>query len=307
MEGLVITGVRGFVGSHLARYLSKKYEIIGIDRHRGKSLLDFYNLDITFVEGDILDLEFLKRVISDYDVKKFVHLAAVATVGKAKRNPLEAIKVNVLGTANVLEACRYCGIDKTIIQSSDKAYSYQPEMLPYKEETPLKPSDLYSSTKVCADVLSQSYSEIYNLPVTIIRPCNLYGLDLNISRLIPYTILRCLENKPIELRSDGKHVREFLYIEDYCSAIDLLLEKGNGIYNLGSGEYFQVLEVVEKIKKLTNSSSEIKILNIAKDEIPVQYLNSTKIRKLGWRPKYSFEEGLIKTIENYRRWLDLKD
>ena len=305
-ESLVITGVRGFVGSHLARYLSKKYEIIGIDRHRGKSLLDFYNLDITFIEGDILDLEFLKRVISDYDVKKFIHLAAIATVGKAKRNPLEAIKVNILGTANVLEACRYCGIDILVYQSSDKVFSYQPRELPYKEETPLKPSDLYSSTKVCADILSQTYSKIYNLPVTIVRPCNLYGLDLNISRLIPYAIIRCLENKPIELRSDGKHVREFLYIEDYCSAIDLLLEKGNGIYNLGSGKYFQVLEVVEKIKKLTNSDSEIKILNIAKDEIPTQYLDSTKIRKLGWRPIYNFDNGILKTIEEYKRWLKSK-
>ena len=300
-EVLLITGVKGFVGSHLAKHLSEKYEIIGIDRHRGESLLDFFGLKITFIEGDILDLEFLKRVISDYDVDKVIHLAAVATVGKAKRNPLEAIKVNVLGTANVLEACRYCGVKKLVYNSTDKIYSFQPEMLPYDENTPLRASDLYSSTKVCADILAQTY--MGEIPITIVRPCNLYGLDLNFSRLIPHTIISCLANQPISLRSDGEHIREFLYIEDYCKAIELLLKKGYGIYNLGSGNYFKVLAVVKKIKRLTKSRSRIKILNIAKDEIPVQYLDSSRIRELGWKPEYSFEMGLLKTIRAYKRWL----
>jgi len=309
---VLITGITGFVGSHLAKKLvDLDFDVVGIVRDlKPKTVLSYYGYDkkVTLIRGDVTDIELLTRIYADYDIEFVLHLAAEAIVGKAKKSPISTFRTNIIGTASVLEACRINGSVKCIVASTDKVYGYQPERLPYDEKTPLRPINIYDASKASADMIAQVYSKIYNTPVVITRCCNIYGFDLNMSRLIPTVIVSALRNERPVIRSDGTQVREYIYVEDVVNAYLTIMKKFDSLdgkaVNIGSGYIYSVLDAVKIILDLMHKNLEPIVLGEAKDEIKEQYLDSTHFKMLtNWKPRFSFEDGLKITIEEYKKYL----
>jgi len=306
-RNVFITGCTGLLGSWLTKTLvEKNANVIGLIR----DLVPKSNLnlsDITIVRGEVEDYFLLERAINEYEIDTVFHLAAQTIVSIANRNPISTFETNIKGTWNILEACRRNPLVKRIIvASTDKAYGEQ-EKLPYSETTPLEGRHPYDVSKSCADLLCRTYFETYKLPVCITRCGNFYGGgDLNFNRIIPGTIRSILNKEVPIIRSDGTLIRDYFYIEDAVEAYILLAEK---IEELGiQGEAFNfsneiqitVLELVNKIKKIMGSNFKSKILNEATNEIKHQYLSAKKARDiLNWKPKYTLEDGLRKTIKWY--------
>lgn len=262
---------------------------------------------MNIVRGSLEDLAVIERALGEYEIDTVFHLAAQAIVGVANRNPISTFEANILGTWNILEACRkHPLIKRVIVASSDKAYGDQ-ENLPYDENMPLQGKHPYDVSKSCADLISHTYFHTYGLPVCITRCGNLYGGgDLNFNRIIPQTIQLVLNGEAPEIRSDGTFVRDYFYIEDAVQAYLLLAEKmeennlAGEAFNFSNEIQLTVLELVEKILKKMNSNLKPKVLNQGSNEIKHQYLSAEKARKLlNWTPAYTIDEGLEKTIERY--------
>lgn len=262
---------------------------------------------MNIVRGSLEDLAVIERALGEYEIDTVFHLAAQAIVGVANRNPISTFEANILGTWNILEACRkHPLIKRVIVASSDKAYGDQ-ENLPYDENMPLQGKHPYDVSKSCADLISHTYFHTYGLPVCITRCGNLYGGgDLNFNRIIPQMIQLVLNGEAPEIRSDGTFVRDYFYIEDAVQAYLLLAEKmeennlAGEAFNFSNEIQLTVLELVEKILKKMNSNLKPKVLNQGSNEIKHQYLSAEKARKLlNWTPAYTIDEGLEKTIEWY--------
>lgn len=223
---------------------------------------------MNIVQGALEDLPVIERALGEYEIDTVFHLAAQAIVGVANRNPVSTFEANILGTWNVLEACRkHPLIKRVIVASSDKAYGDQ-ENLPYDEDMPLQGKHPYDVSKSCADLISHTYFHTYGLPVCITRCGNLYGGgDLNFNRIIPQTIQLVLNGEAPEIRSDGTFVRDYFYIEDAVQAYLLLAEKmeehnlAGEAFNFSNEIQLTVLELVEKILKKMNSNLKPKVLN----------------------------------------------
>ncbi|MBG8574139.1 sugar dehydratase [Bacillus subtilis] len=265
---------------------------------------------MNIVRGSLEDLAVIERALGEYEIDTVFHLAAQAIVGVANRNPISTFEANILGTWNILEACRkHPLIKRVIVASSDKAYGDQ-ENLPYDENMPLQGKHPYDVSKSCADLISHTYFHTYGLPVCITRCGNLYGGgDLNFNRIIPQTIQLVLNGEAPEIRSDGTFVRDYFYIEDAVQAYLLLAEKmeennlAGEAFNFSNEIQLTVLELVEKILKKMNSNLKPKVLNQGSNEIKHQYLSAEKARKLlNWTPAYTIDEGLEKTIEWYTKF-----
>ena len=263
---------------------------------------------MNIVQGALEDLDVIERALGEYEIDTVFHLAAQAIVGVANRNPISTFEANILGTWNILEACRrHPLIKRVIVASSDKAYGDQPT-LPYDENMPLQGKHPYDVSKSCADLLSHTYFNTYGLPVCITRCGNLYGGgDLNFNRIIPQTIQLVLNGEAPEIRSDGTFIRDYFYIEDAVEAYLLLAEKMEELnlageaFNFSNEIQLTVLELVEKILKAMYSDLKPKVLNQGSHEIKHQYLSAEKARKLlNWTPAHAIDEGLEKTIEWYK-------
>ncbi len=263
---------------------------------------------MNIVQGALEDLDVIERALGEYEIDTVFHLAAQAIVGVANRNPISTFVANILGTWNILEACRrHPFIKRVIVASSDKAYGDQPT-LPYDENMPLQGKHPYDVSKSCADLLSHTYFNTYGLPVCITRCGNLYGGgDLNFNRIIPQTIQLVLNGEAPEIRSDGTFIRDYFYIEDAVEAYLLLAEKMEELnlageaFNFSNEIQLTVLELVEKILKAMDSDLKPKVLNQGSHEIKHQYLSAEKARKLlNWTPAHTIDEGLEKTIEWYK-------
>ncbi len=263
---------------------------------------------MNIVQGALEDLDVIERALGEYEIDTVFHLAAQAIVGVANRNPISTFEANILGTWNILEACRrHPLIKRVIVASSDKAYGDQPT-LPYDENMPLQGKHPYDVSKSCADLLSHTYFNTYGLPVCITRCGNLYGGgDLNFNRIIPQTIQLVLNGEAPEIRSDGTFIRDYFYIEDAVEAYLLLAEKMEELnlageaFNFSNEIQLTVLELVEKILKAMDSDLKPKVLNQGSHEIKHQYLSAEKARMLlNWTPAHTIDEGLEKTIEWYK-------
>ncbi len=263
---------------------------------------------MNIVQGALEDLDVIERALGEYEIDTVFHLAAQAIVGVANRNPISTFEANILGTWNILEACRrHPLIKRVIVASSDKAYGDQPT-LPYDENMPLQGKHPYDVSKSCADLLSHTYFNTYGLPVCITRCGNLYGGgDLNFNRIIPQTIQLVLNGEAPEIRSDGTFIRDYFYIEDAVEAYLLLAEKMEELnlageaFNFSNEIQLTVLELVEKILKAMDSDLKPKVLNQGSHEIKHQYLSAEKARELlNWTPAHTIDEGLEKTIEWYK-------
>lgn len=308
---MFVTGCTGLLGSYLVKELIEQgANVTGLVRdHVPQSNLyqGEHVKKMNIVQGALEDLPVIERAFGEYEIDTVFHLAAQAIVGVANRNPVSTFEANILGTWNVLEACRkHPLIKRVIVASSDKAYGDQ-ENLPYDEDMPLQGKHPYDVSKSCADLISHTYFHTYGLPVCITRCGNLYGGgDLNFNRIIPQTIQLVLNGEAPEIRSDGTFVRDYFYIEDAVQAYLLLAEKmeehnlAGEAFNFSNEIQLPVLELVEKILKKMNSNLKPKVLNQGSNEIKHQYLSAEKARKLlNWTPAYTIDEGLEKTIAWY--------
>ncbi|MBU8725763.1 GDP-mannose 4,6-dehydratase [Bacillus pumilus] len=313
-KNVFVTGCTGLLGSYLVKELiDQGANVTGLVRDQvPRSNLyqgtQFEKMNV--VQGALEDMQTIERVLGEYEIDTVFHLAAQAIVGVANRHPVSTFEANILGTWNVLEACRRQPlIKRVIVASSDKAYGDQ-EQLPYDEDMPLNGKHPYDVSKSCADLISHTYYNTYGLPVCITRCGNLYGGgDLNFNRIIPQTIQLVLEGKAPEIRSDGTFIRDYFYIEDAVKAYLLLAEKmeekglAGEAFNFSNEIQLTVLELVDKILKAMGSELKPRILNQGTHEIKHQYLSAEKARKLlDWKPDYSIDEGLEKTIEWYREF-----
>lgn len=317
---VLVTGAAGLLGAHLcAALLARGATVVGLVRDQSAfSLLHSSGVaeKITLVSGDIRDQALVERVLNNYEIKTVFHLAAQAIVGAANRNPVETFDSNIRGTWTILEAARRVpGVEQILFASSDKAYGAH-EKLPYTEDAPLQGKHPYDVSKSCADLIAQTYAHTYGMPVGIARCGNLYGGgDLHWNRLIPGTMRAVVESTPPLIRSDGTMTRDYLFVEDGANAYLALAEglardeslRGQA-FNFGNNAPLTVLELVQKILRVSaREDLQPQILGEASNEIPAQYLDSSRAQKiLGWQPQHSLEEGLRETLNWYRAFLAAK-
>ncbi len=312
-----VTGATGLVGSWLcADLLDAGARVVGLVRDTDPQSRLFSSGDhlrMSIVSGDLADLRTVERAIVEQQAETVFHLGAQAIVAVGEELPLETFESNIRGTYNVLEACRRHAtlVRRVVVASSDKAYGTQ-ERLPYTEDMPLQGRRPYEVSKSCADLLARSYFETYRLPVAIARCGNIYGGgDLNWSRLIPDTIRATLLGQSPVLRSNGRYIRDYVFVKDVVSAYKALAEALDDealfgeAFNFSAERPYTVLEVVEAIQKqLAVTALPPVILDVAQGEIESQYLDSSKAqRRLGWSARFSLEEGLAETIAWYREFL----
>jgi CDP-glucose 4,6-dehydratase len=311
---VLVTGATGMVGSWLTKeLLARGASVVTfvLDADPQSELLrsgDVHRTEV--VNGCLESFADVERAINTREVDTVFHLAAQPIVGAARRDPLGTFETNIRGTYHVLEACRRHAalVRRVIVASSDKAYGAQPG-LPYVESMPLEGREPYEVSKSCADLLAQSYYHSYALPVAILRCGNIYGGgDLNWNRIVPGTIRSLLNGERPVIRSDGRYVRDYLYVKDVvraCLAVSEGLDnpkvRGQG-FNFSPQKPLTVLEIVRAIAAAMGVRSlKPVILNQAPGEIRDQYLSSAKARRLlGWRSGYSLDKGLAETIAWYR-------
>ena len=312
---LLVTGGTGLLGSWLVkRLMNVGADIICLIRDwvpQSELIKSGLYLQVKVVRGDIRDNKMIDRILSEYEIDTVFHLAAQTIVTIANSNPALTLETNISGTWNVLDACRHNSrVKQIIIASSDKAYGNQ-ENLPYDEKTPLQGQHPYDVSKSCADLISQMYAKSFDLPVCITRCGNFYGGgDLNWNRIIPGTVRSVLRGQAPVIRSDGKFIRDYFYVEDGANAYMKLAEqmaekpelKGEA-FNFSNEIQVSVIEIVEKILNIMNSNLSPVILNQASNEIHQQYLSAAKAKNmLNWKPLFSLDEGLKRTVDWYQEF-----
>ena len=309
-KNVLVTGGTGLIGGHLVESLLKKGSniIVPYIELNSKSYFWLNKLqdEVNMVQCDIKDTAKVFDIVSKYEIDIIFHLAAQPLVPIAYINPEETLKTNIVGTISVLEAARKCPRVKTIIvASSDKAYGVN-KNLPYTEDMPLQGKQPYDVSKSCADLIAQSYYVTYDLPVAITRFGNIYGPgDLNMNRIIPGAIKAAMTGETLVIRSDGKMIREYIYVKDVVKGYIILAENIDSVkgeaFNLSSGIRMSVLDVVNTISEIYGTKIEVDIQNTAKAEIPKQYLSYEKVKKaVGWVPTADIEAALKHTIEWYK-------
>lgn len=312
-----LTGATGLVGSWLVRELLDLGAFVVAlvrDADPQSELFRSGNINrIAVVSGDLNDFWALERAISEHETDTVLHIGAQPIVGVAHRFPLQTFESNIRGTYNLLEACRIHRtlVRRVVVASSDKAYGEQP-VLPYTEDMPLEGQHPYEVSKSCADLIAQSYAHTYEMPVGIARCGNIYGGgDLNWSRIVPGTIRSLLRGERPIIRSDGKFVRDYIYVKDVARAYLRVAEglddaklRGEG-FNFSPESRINVLELVELIARLMKRTDlPADIQNTAQGEIRDQYLSAEKAaRVLSWKPTYTLEAGMNETIAWYREYL----
>lgn len=321
MKKVLITGGFGTLGSSLTKILCKKgFKIFILDRSKRKRIINsFGKSKIIRLYGNFNNLDQVTKIIKKNKFYTIIHLGAIMQTVKSNLSPLNTFNTNITGTINILEAVRV--VDKKIniiFSSSAKAYGKMKGKA-FIESDALHGDYPYDVSKSAADLISQSYSKTYNLKIGIIRSGNIYGpADINMDRLIPGTIIKALKGEPVQIRTSGKLVRDYLFVDDVSNAyykLLLYMNKNNNkklfIYNLGSKFNFNSLEVVKRIYKIININLKPIILNKSSIEIIAQKLNYKKaVKDLKWRPITDFKIGMLKTIkwykDNYNEFKHLK-
>jgi CDP-glucose 4,6-dehydratase len=315
-KSVLVTGASGLLGGWLTkRLLAEGASVTALVRDwvpQSEIVRAGILERVNVVRGDVIDQEFLERALGEYEVQTVFHLAAQTVVGIANVNPASTFESNVRGTWCLLEACRRSPrVQAIVTASSDKAYGAQP-VLPYSEDMPLQGRHPYDVSKSCADLIAQSYANTFNLPVAITRCGNFYGGgDLNWNRIVPGTIRSVLRDERPIVRSDGKYVRDYLYVEDGSAAYMLLAEaltkdpslRGSA-FNFSTETPVTVLELVEQILGAMGSTLEPVVRNEATNEIREQFLSAKLAReRLKWKPQFTLHTGLKNTIAWYEELL----
>jgi len=315
---ILITGGCGFIGSNFIHYFLKKHpedSLVNLDNlsYAGnlENLRDIENNpNYCFIKGDICDKKVVEEAMRNCEA--LINFAAESHVDRSIKEAKPFIQTNVVGVFTLLEVARKSGISRFIQVGTDESYG-SIKRGSFSEESPLQPNSPYAATKAAADLLVRSYFITYRLPVMITRSSNNFGPYQYPEKLIPLFITNLMENKKVPLYGRGKNIRDWLYVEDNCKAIDLILIKGKlgEIYNISGGNERTNLTITEAILKNMHQGKEM--IELVKDRPGHDFrysLNNRKIRKLGWKPEVNFEEGLEKTIRWYQKndawWRRLK-
>ncbi|MCX6815408.1 MAG: GDP-mannose 4,6-dehydratase [Candidatus Aenigmarchaeota archaeon] len=315
-KNVFVTGSSGFLGAWVTEKLigqgANVVTLLRDDVARSYFHLEGLDKKVTTVRGSLEDYLLVERILNEYEIETCFHLAAQTIVGTANRSPLSTFESNIRGTWNVLEAARNSEVMKAmVVASTDKVYG-ESTSLPYRETDRLGAKHPYDVSKACVDMLCSSYFHTYGLSVAITRCGNIFGGgDLNFNRIVPGTIRSALIKERPVIRSDGKLVRDYVYVEDIADAnillADTLLrgrEKGEA-FNFSLEQPQSVIEVTQKILSAMNSDLQPIILNQDLKEINKQYLSSEKARaRLGWKPKWTFDSGIRKTIDWYKKFIN---
>ena len=317
---IIVTGGAGFIGGNFVHYMVERYpedRIINLDAltYAGnletlKPVEDKPNYE--FVKGDIADRDFVFGLFEKEKPDIIVNFAAESHVDRSISDPGIFVRTNVLGTTTLLDACREFGIKRFHQVSTDEVYGDLPLDRPdlfFTEQTPLHTSSPYSASKASADLLCNAYQRTYNLPITISRCSNNYGPYQFPEKLIPLMIANALADKPLPVYGEGLNVRDWLYVEDHCRAIDLILQNGEAgqVYNIGGHNEMRNIDIVKLIlKALDKPESLITFVTDRKGHDMRYAINPTFIHdKLGWLPETKFADGIQKTIAwylNHKEW-----
>ncbi|GIP39957.1 dTDP-glucose 4,6-dehydratase [Paenibacillus sp. J31TS4] len=307
---VLVTGGAGFIGSNFVHYLLKTYptyEIVNLDAltYAG-NLENLQGLEgrkgYEFVKGDIADATLIEQIFQK-GVDVVVNFAAESHVDRSISDPGIFVHTNVVGTQVLLEAARRYQVTRFVQVSTDEVYGTLGETGLFTEETPLAPNSPYSASKAGGDLLVRSYHETYGLPVNITRCSNNYGPYQFPEKLIPLMISRALADQALPVYGDGLNVRDWLYVEDHCSAIDLVMHKGEDgeVYNIGGNNERTNIAIVKTILQALGKPESL--ITYVQDRLghDRRYgIDATKIRtRLAWQPKYPFEAGIPATIEWY--------
>lgn len=317
---ILVTGGAGFIGGNFVHYMLKKYpnyEIVCLDKltYAGNlSTLDAVmdNPNFTFCKGDIADSEFVDKLFAEHKFDIVVNFAAESHVDRSIENPQIFLITNIIGTQVLMDACRKYGNIRYHQVSTDEVYGDLPLDRPdlfFKEDTPIHTSSPYSSSKAGADLLVLAYYRTFGLPVTVSRCSNNYGPYHFPEKLIPLMISRALANESLPVYGNGLNVRDWLYVEDHCRAIDLIIHKGKigEVYNVGGHNEKSNIDIVKTILKLLGKSEDLITFVEDRKGHDMRYaIDPTKIyNDLGWLPETKFEDGIKKTIDwylNNKKW-----
>ena len=311
---IIVTGGAGFIGSNFIYYMLKKHpsdRIICVDKLTYAGNLEtlesaMEKKNFKFIRADIADRQAVYRIFEQEKPDIVVNFAAESHVDRSIENPEIFLQTNVIGTSVLLDACRKYGIDRYHQVSTDEVYGDLPLDRPdlfFTEETNLKTSSPYSASKAGADLLVMAYHRTYKIPTTISRCSNNYGPYHFPEKLIPLMIINALSDKKLPVYGDGKNVRDWLYVEDHCRAIDLILQKGRvgEVYNIGGHNERANIDVVKTIlKELGKPEDLIEHVTDRKGHDRRYAIDPTKIHtELGWEPETKFEDGIKKTVKWY--------
>ncbi|NNC16305.1 dTDP-glucose 4,6-dehydratase [Corallococcus exiguus] len=314
---VLVTGGCGFIGSNLVKYLRRErpdWKIINLDKltYAGnlETLADLEgDPKHVFVRGDIANRELVEHLIVQHGIDAVMHLAAESHVDRSILGPEVFINTNVLGTQQLLEACRARGVKRFLMVSTDEVYGSLGPTGAFTETSPLQPSSPYSASKTSSDLVALAYHHTFKMDVVVTRCSNNYGRYQFPEKLIPLMVVNALHDKPLPVYGDGANVRDWLHVEDHCQGLLMALEKGRAgeVYNIGGGSERRNIEIVKGILGL-----------LKKPESLIQYvadrpghdrryaIDPTKIRtELGYQPKHTFEQGLADTVTWYmenRAW-----
>ena len=314
MKKIIVTGGAGFIGSNFIFHMLEKHpedRIICVDKltYAGNlstlaPVMDKPNF--RFCKTDICDREAIYQLFEEEHPDIVVNFAAESHVDRSIENPSIFLETNIIGTSVLMDACRKYGIERYHQVSTDEVYGDLPLDRPdlfFTEKTPLHTSSPYSSSKAGADLLVMAYHRTYGLPVTISRCSNNYGPYQFPEKLIPLMINNALNDKPLPVYGDGKNVRDWLYVEDHCKAIDLILEHGRvgEVYNIGGHNEMANIDIVRLIcKELDKTESLIHYVTDRKGHDRRYAIDPAKIHaELGWLPETKFADGIVKTIHWY--------
>lgn len=317
---ILVTGGAGFIGSNFIFYMRRKHPddtLVCLDKltYAGNletlaSVMD--QPDFRFIRADIADREAVYRIFEAEKPDVVVNFAAESHVDRSIENPAVFLETNVMGTQVLLDACRKYGIQRYHQVSTDEVYGDLPLDRPdlfFTEQTPLHTSSPYSASKASADLLCNAYQRTYGLPITISRCSNNYGPYQFPEKLIPLMIANALADKPLPVYGEGLNVRDWLYVEDHCAAIDLILEKGKAgqVYNIGGHNEMKNIDIVKRILGLLGKPESLITYVTDRKGHDMRYaIDPAYIhQELGWLPETRFEDGIQKTVRWYldnRSW-----
>ena len=317
---ILVCGGAGFMGSHFIKYILNKYPdymLVNFDKltYAGNldNLKDIESADeiptkvgekiqkYTFVKGDICDLNALEKAVKDNNIDVIVNYAAETHVDRSIMDPTAFLKTDVFGTYNLLEVTKNLNLKKMVQISTDEVYG-SIEKGKFTEGSNFKPNSPYSAAKAGGDLLCRSYWVTYKTPVVVTHSCNLYGPNQYPEKLIPLFVTNLIEGKKVPMYGDGKNVREWIFIDDHCKAIDLIMHNADGgeVYNIGSGQEKENVDVTKLILGILGFGEEM--IEYVKDRLghDRRYaIDASKLKKdLGWQAEVDFEEGLTDNLVN---------